>query len=99
MQIMAKRKITLPEQAQDKSRDADIKDAEVGDFCYYLNERNKISWGEIQKVICENGLLGFHIICQTEYRHYTIPHVWCSFDKKALKGKKREHFNLNFKNQ
>lgn len=95
---MARRKIKLPEQASKKTRDADIQEAEVGDFCYFLNERNKISWGEILKVFCENDLIGFQVVCQKEYRHYSIPHVWCSFDEKDLKKKKREHFNLNFKN-
>ena len=94
---MAKRRIKLPEQTSNKSREDDIKEAEVGDYCYFLNERNKISWGEIRGVVCEHGLLGFQIVCQKEYRHYSLPHMWCSFDEKALKGKKREHYNLDFK--
>ena len=97
MQNMARRKIIPPEPTRKKSREDDIKEAEVGDYCYFLNERNKIMWGEIRDVFSENNLIGFKIVCQREYRHYSLPHLWCSFDEKALKGKKREHFNLDFK--
>ena len=63
------KKVVQPDQ-RTKSEDEDIKTAEAGDFCYFLNERNKISLG---------------------------PSFYCSFSQKELKGKKREHFEVNFR--
>ena len=88
---MAKRKIKIqtPDLNNRVSDKDDIRTAEVGDFCYFLDGGNKICWGEIKRVVTENKILGFFIVCQTEYRHYSIPAAFCSFEKKALKGKKR----------
>tara|TARA_Y100001973_G_C5204542_1_gene340476 strand:+ start:3321 stop:3605 length:285 start_codon:yes stop_codon:yes gene_type:complete len=86
---MARRKI-YPHELNDHVSDKDdIRAAEAGDFCYFLDGGNKICWGEIKRVYTENKILGFSIVCQTEYRHYSVPAAFCSFDKKALKGKKR----------
>ena len=90
------KKVVQPDQ-RTKSEDEDIKTAEAGDFCYFLNERNKISLGNITSVFVEREIIGFQIICQREFRHYAIPSFYCSFSQKELKGKKREHFEVNFR--
>ena len=92
-----KRKIITQSDQRTKPEDEDIETAEAGDFCYFLNERNKISWGNITKVFKERGMVGFQVVCQSEYRYYSIPHLYCSFSEKALKGKKREHFKIDFR--
>jgi uncharacterized protein YkvS len=93
---MAKRKIYPSTQNHQISDKDDIKTAEVGDYCYFLDGASRISWGVIEKIINERGILGFNIICQVEFRHYTIPSEYCSFNKKYLKGKKRHQFGVSF---
>ena len=79
------RKVLKPV-ASDKD---DIKSAEPGDFCYYLNGSNKPVFAEIQKVFIENDLLVLEVICQQEYKFRALPYYYCSFNEKSLKGKKR----------
>ncbi len=93
---MAKRKIYPKSQDHPVSEKDDIKSAEVGDYCYFLDGNSRIAWGLIDKVFTERGMLGFNIICQVEFRHYAIPSEYCSFDKKYLKGKKRQQFGISF---
>ena len=86
---MPKRKIYPRDVDEHVSDKDDIRTAESGDFCYFLDDNNKICWGEIYRVFTEQKILGFSIVCQTEYRHYSVPAEFCSFSKKDLKGKKR----------
>lgn len=77
----------------------DIKTAEPGDFCYYLNSSNKPVFAEIQKVITEKDLFVLQVICQQEYKFRSLPFYYCAFSEKDLKGKKRailrkEHENV-----
>ena len=69
-----------------------IKDAEVGDFCYFLSHHNKILWGEIQRVFEENSKVIFLIVEQTDYKYCTVPIEYCTFNEHDLKGKKRSAF-------
>ena len=48
-----KKKVSLKEEITKE----DIRKAESGDYCYYLNDSNKISFAEIQSVFTENNLL------------------------------------------
>lgn len=86
---MARRKITTPDLSNHVSDKDDIRTAEPGDFCYFLDNNSRVCWGEIKRVFTEHKILGFFIVCQTEYRHYSVPAAFCSFEKKQLKGKKR----------
>lgn len=84
---------------QEVATKENIKSAEPGDYCYYLNESNKPVFAEIQKVFTENDMLVLEIICQQEYKFRALPYYYCSFDEKQLKGKKRinlksEHLNV-----
>tara|TARA_B100000900_G_C20499234_1_gene682973 strand:+ start:77 stop:349 length:273 start_codon:yes stop_codon:yes gene_type:complete len=70
----------------------DIKNAEPGDFCYYLNMSNKPSFAEIKNVVIENDILLFQLVCQQDFKFMTLPFYYCAFDQKDLKGKKRSDF-------
>ena len=74
---------------KDKITKEDIRSAEKGDFCYYLNNSNKIGFAEIQSVFTENDLLVLQIICQQEFKFRSLPYYFCSFNENDLKGKKR----------
>ena len=93
---MARRKVYPRVQENPVTDKDDIKLAEVGDYCYFLDGNNRISWGVIDKIISENGIMGFNIVCQVEFRHYALPTEYCSFSKKYLKGKKRHQFGIKF---
>ena len=67
----------------------DIKNADPGDYCYYLNTSNKPVFAEIKKVFTENDILVFQLICQSEFKYMSIPASLCAFNEKDLKGKKR----------
>ena len=68
---------------------SDIEEAEVGDFCYFLNYSNKPEFAEIKKVFEENGIHALQVLSQTDFKFLSVPSKICSFDEKALKGKKR----------
>ena len=67
----------------------DIKNAEPGDYCYYLNTSNKPMLAEIKKVTTENDIIVLHVVGQAEYKFMFLPYYFCSFNEKDLKGKKR----------
>ena len=67
----------------------DIKDAEVGDFCYFLSHHNKLLWGEIHRVFEENNQTILLIVEQTDFKYCTVPIRYCTFNEHTLKGKKR----------
>ena len=66
-----------------------IKDAEPGDFCYFLSHHNKILWGEIKRVFDENNKTILLIVEQTDFKYCTVPIIYCTFNEHDLKGKKR----------
>ena len=70
----------------------DIRDAQPGDYCYYLNTSNKAIFAEVNKVFTENDVLVLQIICQQDYKFMSLPYYLCAFDEKQLKGKKRSDF-------
>ena len=76
-------------------REDDIKDANVGDYCYCLNLYNKVYFAEITKTFVENEVLCFTVLCQINYKFNSLPYYYCSFSEKELKGKKRADLKLN----
>ena len=66
-----------------------IQSAVAGDYCYYLNGSNKPVFAEVKKVFVENDLFVLQVICQQEFKFLTLPHYYCAFDEKDLRGKKR----------
>ena len=75
----------------------EISSAEPGDFCYYLTTSNKTAFAEIKKVLTENDILVFQILCQTDYKFMSLPAIFCAFDEKSLKGKKRADLYVEVK--
>ena len=82
---MPRKKISKPETRTGDS----IEEAEPGDYCYYLNYNNKPAFAEIKKVFEESGMKVLHIMCQTDFKFFSVPASICSFEEKDLKGKKR----------
>ena len=78
-------------------KDASIEEAEAGDYCYYISKSNKPMFAQIVKVQKENDILVFEVICQAEYKWMHVPASICSFDEKALKGKKRADLYPRYK--
>ena len=74
-----------------------IAEAEPGDYCYYLSTSNKPMFAEIVKVMTENDILVFQVICQAEYKWMNLPASICAFDERELKGKKRSELYPRFK--
>ena len=72
------------------SQKDDIDFAEPGDYCYYLNSSNKVSFAEIKNIAEENDIKILQMICQTDFKFLTVPASICSFEEKNLKGRKRK---------
>jgi hypothetical protein len=70
----------------DKSRLLDdITTAKVTDYCYFLDNNNKIFWGEILNITKENDKLLFHIMEEKDSRFYAIDSNKCAFSEKIIK--------------
>lgn len=69
--------------------DCNITDAEAGDYCYYVDISNKVRFAKIEKTFKENNTFCLQVMCQVDFKFHSLPYYYCSFDEKALKGKKR----------
>jgi len=76
-----------------KSKDKELKKLDAykpGDFCYYLDNYNKISFAEIKHVRqTDSGEYYYEVIDQKQYRFITVEHRYCADEEKLLKKKKR----------
>jgi len=68
----------------------DIETAKINEYCYFVDYTNKIRWGQIHNIINENNEMLIVPMCQSDYKYYVIPVMYCSFNTKSLKGVKRK---------
>lgn len=60
---------------------------QIGDFCYFVNNQNKIMLGEVYRV--HENENAYTVIEQTQFKYCVVPHSFCADSQKDLKGKKR----------
>jgi hypothetical protein len=79
-----KKRTTKPKMEKSRLLD-DITTAKPKEFCYFIDNFNKIWWGEIQDIISENDQILLKIIEEKESKYYVIPASRCAFSEKTIK--------------